>query len=41
MAGNGDLTAHTGTYHGFLAMVKWATIVVLLVAAFVVWLIAA
>jgi hypothetical protein len=40
MAGNGDLTAHEQTYSGFLWLVKWGTIVVLLIAALVVWLIA-
>jgi hypothetical protein len=41
MAGNGDLTAHKETYHGFVAWMKWVTIIVLLIAALVVWLIAA
>jgi hypothetical protein len=40
MAGNGDVNTHTETYHGFLALVKWTTIIVLLLAALVVWLIA-
>ncbi|RXZ30646.1 aa3-type cytochrome c oxidase subunit IV [Sphingomonas desiccabilis] len=41
MAGNGDLSAHKDTYIGFLTLVKWGTIIVLLLAALVVWLIAA
>ena len=41
MAGNGDLSAHEDTYNGFLTLVKWGTIIVLLLAALVVWLIAA
>lgn len=40
MASNGDQTAHEQTYSGFLWLVKWGTIIVLLLAVFVVWLIA-
>lgn len=41
MAGNGDVNAHTETYNGFMALMKWTTIVVLIITALVVWLIAA
>ncbi len=41
MAGNGDLQAHDQTYGGFLRLLKVGTIVSILLAAFVVWLIAA
>ena len=40
MADNGDLTAHEQTYGGFLSLVKWGTIIVLLLGALAVWLIA-
>lgn len=41
MASNGDLKPHEGTYAGFVNFVKYGTIFCVLIAAFVVWLIAA
>ena len=40
MADHGDLTAHEGTYRGVMSFLKWGTIVSVLLAALVVWLIA-
>jgi len=37
---NVEFQAHAQTWHGFTAMMKWGTLVVFLVAAFVVFLIA-
>jgi hypothetical protein len=37
---NAEFQAHEQTWHGFTAMMKWGTLVVFLVAAFVVFLIA-
>lgn len=41
MAGNGDMKAHSQTYEGFLGLLKYGTIASFLVAAFVVYLLAA
>lgn len=40
MADDGNIAAHENTYHGFMAMMKWGTVVCALIAAFVVFLIA-
>ena len=40
MAENGDIRAHENTYHGFLALLKWGTLGVAIITAFVVFLIA-
>ena len=37
---NSNLKAHAQTYDGFLGMLKWGTIVVVIATAFVVGLIA-
>lgn len=39
-APQGEMKAHEGTYTGFAALMKWGTVVSLLLAALVVWLIA-
>lgn len=39
MAHNNDLQSHERTYHRIMAMLKWGTVVVVLVTALVVWLI--
>ncbi|PVX28975.1 aa3-type cytochrome c oxidase subunit IV [Sphingomonas pokkalii] len=36
----GEVQAHLDTFHGFTALMKWGTVIVLLIAAFVVFLIA-
>lgn len=40
MADNGDISAHENTYHGFMQMMKWGTVVCALVGLGVVVLIA-
>ncbi|QDX26845.1 aa3-type cytochrome c oxidase subunit IV [Sphingomonas suaedae] len=40
MAQSGDMKAHDQTYGGFMRMLKIGTIITVLLAAFVVWLIA-
>jgi len=40
MASDNNLKAHAQTYDGFLAMLKWGTIVTVVAVAFVVGLIA-
>ncbi len=40
MAGNGDNSAHEGTYGGFLTMLKVGTIITVLMAVLVILLIA-
>lgn len=40
MASGNDMKAHESTFSAFTGLVKWGTIVSLLTAAFVVWLIA-
>ena len=37
---SGDIQAHEQTWHGFTAMMKWGTLAVALIGAFVVFLIA-
>lgn len=37
---NSELQAHEQTWHGFTEMMKWGTLAVAIVAAFVVFLIA-
>jgi hypothetical protein len=39
MADNGDIKAHEATYSGVISLLKWGTIVSVLLAAIVVWLI--
>ncbi len=41
MAGKGDLNAHVATYDRMIGMMKWGGLAVFLLAAIVVWLIAA
>ena len=36
----GDIKAHSATYDGVINMLKWGTLVSVLIAALVVWLIA-
>ncbi|WBH16121.1 aa3-type cytochrome c oxidase subunit IV [Sphingomonas radiodurans] len=36
----GDIKAHAATYDGVISLLKWGTIVSVLIAALVVWLIA-
>ncbi len=36
----GEIQAHVETFHGFAALMKWGTVAVFLIAAFVVFLIA-
>ncbi|MEG3181487.1 aa3-type cytochrome c oxidase subunit IV [Sphingomonas sp. LT1P40] len=40
MAQSGDMKAHENTYGGFMRMLKVGTIVTVILAALVVWLIA-
>ncbi|MBB4642305.1 aa3-type cytochrome c oxidase subunit IV [Rhizorhapis suberifaciens] len=40
MAANGNLNQEVKTYHGFLALMKWGTVVSVAVAAFVILMIA-
>ncbi|MDC7811052.1 aa3-type cytochrome c oxidase subunit IV [Sphingomonas koreensis] len=40
MAHSADMKAHENTYGGFMRMMKIGTIVTVIIAAFVVWLIA-
>lgn len=37
---DGDIKAHQSTYNSVMAMLKWGTVVCLLAAAGVVWVIA-
>jgi hypothetical protein len=39
MASGNDMKAHAATYEGFLALAKWGSIAVALVAAFVIYMI--
>ena len=39
MADDGNIRAHEQTYTGFLSLLKWGTIGVAIIAAFVVFLI--
>ena len=36
----GDIKAHAATYDGVIGMLKWGTLACVLIAAFVIWLIA-
>jgi hypothetical protein len=36
----GEVQTHLETFHGFTALMKWGTVAVFLIAAFVVFLIA-
>ncbi|WP_084253615.1 aa3-type cytochrome c oxidase subunit IV [Sphingomonas pituitosa] len=36
----GEIQSHVETFHGFTALMKWGTVAVFLIAAFVVFLIA-
>ncbi|RYD64223.1 MAG: aa3-type cytochrome c oxidase subunit IV [Sphingomonadales bacterium] len=40
MAQSGDMKAHDQTYGGFMRMLKIGTIITILLAALVIWLIA-
>lgn len=40
MAGDGNMKQAEGTYSGFTQMMKWGTIVTVVLVAFVIWLIA-
>lgn len=39
MASGNDMKAHESTYSGFTSLVKWGTIVTVLVTAFVIYMI--
>lgn len=39
MAGNEDFQAHERTYFSIMSLLKWGTIIAVLVTALVVWLI--
>ena len=41
MASDGRPPAHAGTYDSFIRWFTWGTVICVLLAAFVVWLIAA
>jgi hypothetical protein len=41
MADDGDIQAHEATYNGVISLLKWGTIVSVVVTALVVWLISA
>ena len=36
----GSLTAHVKTYDGVMAMMKWGTVAAVIIAGFVIWIIA-
>lgn len=40
MAGDMDIKAHSGTYARVIGMLKWGTVACVILAAFVIWLIA-
>lgn len=40
MAGDGEIQAHEETYSGFMAMLKWGTVICFVVAIGVIFLIA-
>lgn len=40
MASGNDMKAHESTYTGFIGLVKWGSILTVLVTAFVIYLIA-
>ena len=40
MADNGDMTAHSGTYEGFIGLMKWGSVATAVVVAIVIALIA-
>ncbi len=37
----GSITPHVQTYEGVMALMKWGTVASMVIAAFVIWLIAA
>ncbi|QNE31605.1 aa3-type cytochrome c oxidase subunit IV [Sphingomonas sp. NBWT7] len=39
-AQSNDIKAHAATYEGVMGLMKWGTVACVIVAAFVVWLIA-
>ncbi|MCH4894489.1 MULTISPECIES: aa3-type cytochrome c oxidase subunit IV [unclassified Sphingomonas] len=41
MAGNGDIKDHQATFDFFMSLLKVSTVITIVVAAFVIWLIAA
>ena len=40
MAGHTDMKPHEQTYHSVIALLKWGAVGCLIIAAFVIWLIA-
>jgi hypothetical protein len=37
MADNGDIKAHEATYNGVMSLLKWGTVVSVIITALVVW----